>query len=391
MKRPVHEIAEIFQRYWKQYCQNHRVSAFQKKVVLAIKSCRSAALGGHRVTCTNDDCDYEQQSYNSCRNRHCPKCQGSKQLEWVHQRLQELLPIPYFHQVFTMPPLLNPLALFNKALIYDIFFNAAAETLKAFAADPKYLNAKLGFIAIMHTWGQTLSYHVHLHFIVTGGGITADGRQFKRLPYGKKFLFPSRAMSRTLRARFVELLKQAYADGKLQFPDEMAQLRSADAFTRFCVQVGQQAWYNYTSLPFTGPKKLLAYLSRYTHRVAISNHRIKSVEDGQVCFEYKDYRDNHQIKTMTLEAEHFIQRFLWHIFPAGFKRIRYYGFLAPGCRAKQLEVARTALNALCEQAIQCREGMAEWWERFGAFLERQCPKCHTGKLVYQLIMPWDSS
>ena len=305
--------------------------------------------------------------------------------------MSELLPIPYFHHVFTLPHILNTLALYNKAIIYDLFFKACGYTLNSFSKDPKYLNAKIGIIGILHTWGQTLWYHVHIHFIITGGGLAFDGSQFKRLPYQEQFLFPSRALSMTIRAKFVELLKQAYQAGKLFFPAALADIKDAEGFRRFCNEVGRQAWYNYTKPPFSGAATVVKYIGRYTHRVAISNHRLLDIADDQVKFSYKDYKDDSKVKSMSLSSDNFIRRFLWHILPSGFKRIRYYGFLAGGSRKQQLALARSLLSALNEASIECLSGVKEWLERFGTFLDRRCPKCKSGKLVYQLIPVWDSS
>jgi hypothetical protein len=396
MKRPKYELADIFSRYWSKYKETHKTSPEQNKVVTAIQRCRTSKLGGHIEVCTNKECDYTTHAYNSCRNRNCPKCQGPKQLEWVRQRLLELLPIPYFHHVFTLPHILNPLALCNKEIIYDLFFKSCSYTLKAFSRDPKFLNAQLGFIGIIHTWGQQLPYHIHIHFIITGGGIAYDNSRFIRLPYQEKFMFPSEAMSRMIRGRFEKLLQKAYDEGKLRFPGELAEIKSPDAFKRFRKKVGQQAWYNYTKEPFAGPEQVVKYISRYTHRVAISNHRLLGIDKGQVTFRYKDYqdKDKHGIpktKELTLSAESFIQRFLWHIVPSGFKKIRHYGFLSPGCRKEKLPFARSLLEVLSEHTILCIKGVKEWLDQFGPFLDRICPKCKTGTLVYELVPIFDSS
>ena len=240
--KPRYELADIFGCYLDQYLHTHKLSAFQHKVVEAILKCRTAACGGHILRCS--ECDYERQEYNSCRNRHCAKCQISNKLRWVGERLRELLPIPYYHSVVTMPHSLNTLALYNKEVIYGIFFQAAAHTFNAFALDPRFLGARLGFIGILHTWGQTLWQHVHLHFIVTGGGLSVDGRRWVNLPYQKKFLFPVKAVSKRLRKRFAELLRKAYDKGELVFPDDLAHLRNPAAFEAF---VNKVAWENWNS------------------------------------------------------------------------------------------------------------------------------------------------
>ena len=395
-QKPRYDVADIFNRYWLQYTLYHKVHTFQQKVISAIQNCRTAILVGHIEFCSNNDCDYESNAYNSCRNRHCSKCQYSKQIEWVHNRLKELLPIPYFHQVFTLPHILNPLCLYNKEIIYDLFFKSCSYTLNAFAKDPKFLGAKIGFIGILHTWGQKLEYHIHIHFIVSGGGLLFDKSRFIRLPYQNKFLFPSNAMSCTLRGKFVNLLKKAYQEGKLIFPDELACLKNPDDFQRFCNEVGRQAWYNYTKKPFSGPDKVVQYISRYTHRVAITNHRLLDIDNDTVTFSYQDYKDRDKndipkTKEMTLTSDHFIQRFLWHVLPSGFKKIRYFGFLSSGLRKESLELARSLLDYMNETSIQAMQGIKDWLDQFGDFIERKCPKCGIGTLIYRVVPVYDTS
>lgn len=393
--RPKYEVADIFNRYWADYCVRHKVHNEQSKVVKAMMYCRTSKLGGHIEFCNNGDCDYELKAFNSCRNRNCNKCQYSKQLEWVHNRLKELLPVPYFHQVFTLPHMLNHICLYNKGIVYDLFFKACAYTLNAFARDPKFLGAKIGFIGILHSWGQKLCYHVHIHFIVVGGGLAFDKSVFYRLPYQNKFLFPSKAMSCTLRGEFVKLLKRAYQEGRLIFPDKLSCLKDQDVFQRYCNRLGRQAWYNYTKEPFSGPENVIKYISRYTHRVAISNHRLIDIKDNRITFRYKDYRDRDKndiprIKESTLTADHFIQRFLWHLVPSGFKKIRHFGFLSSGSRKEGIELARLLLNYTNEKSIQVFEGIKDWLGQFGDFIERKCPKCGIGSLVYQLLPAYPS-
>jgi len=353
------------------FLNTHKISMLQQKVVDAITACRTAKLGIHLLKCPN--CDYSRQEYDSCRNRHCPKCQISNKIKWVGQRLEELLPIPYYHAVFTMPHTLNLLALYNKELIYDIFFKAAASTLNLFAQDPKYLGAKPGFIGILHTWGQTLAYHVHLHFIITAGGIANDGKSWLALPYREKFLFPVKALSKRMRKTFAELLDKAYRDGKLLFPDTLAHLATPEAFQRFLDKVAWQNWVTYVKKPFAGPEDIVSYIGRYTHRIAISNYRLLDIKGGKVTFRYKKYRDGQvSHKTMTLSADEFIRRFLLHIIPAGFKRIRHFGFLANGVRSKSIKLARELLQHLADKVEHVIEGLGRWFEKDNSKL---CPQC----------------
>lgn len=381
MGRAVNEISSVFNRYWTAYKQNHNISPDQAKTIGAIQKCRTRDLGSHLEICDNTSCNHIEIAYNSCRNRHCCKCQYSKQLHWVYDRIKELLPIPHYHHVFTLPHLLNDLALCNKRVIYDLFFKAAAYTLNRFSADSRFLNGQLGFFGILHTWGRTLSYHVHLHFIITGGGLEPGGR-FKRLPYQKKFLFPSRAMSKVIRARFVVSLVEAYRQKQLRFPGKLQAISSRKDFLAFCKQIGQQSWYNYTQVPFAGPAQVVKYISQYSHRVAISNHRIKSINEGKVRFSYKDYKDESKLKEMTLTADHFIQRFLWHLLPSGFKRIRYYGIFSPGNRPEKLPLARRLLKEMNQLKVEIIEQHRDILEEFKVLIEHTCPKCNIGHIQY---------
>lgn len=372
-------MADIFNRYLEDYLATHSLSPHQHKVVRAIRVCRTAELGGHILRCDNPDCDYERQEYDSCKDRHCGKCQGAHQMRWVNERMAELLPIPYYHSTITMPHSLNTLALYNKRVIYDIFFKASAHTLNTFAQDPKFLGAKIGFFGILHTWGQPMSQHVHLHFLVPGGGISNDGKRWVGLPYRKDFLFPVKAVSKRLRKTFAEMLQKAYDEGKLVFPDELAHLAEPEQFKHFLNKVAWENWNSHIKTPFAGPEVMVKYLGRYTHRVAISNRRLLDIEDGKVTFRYKKYKDNKVFKRiMTLTAMEFIRRFLLHILPPGFKRIRHYGFLAPGCRTQTLGLAIKLLGALAQKIQQAKDS----FEDLMAEPElRTCPVCKTGCLI----------
>jgi len=383
LSKPRFELADVFRLYLDSYLQTHKISPFQHKVLAAILKCRTAACGGHILRCS--DCNYERQEYDSCRNRHCPKCQISNKLRWVGERLRELLPIPYYHSVVTMPHSLNTLALYNKEVIYDLFFQAAAHTFNAFAEDARFLGAKLGFIGILHTWGQTLSQHVHLHFIVTGGGLSADGR-WVNLPYQKKFLFPVKAVSKRLRKRFAELLRKAYYKGKLVFPDNLAPLTKPAAFETFVNKVAWENWNSYVKKPFAGPEAVVKYIGRYTHRVAISNYRIRDIADGQVTFRYKKYHNGKAThETMSLKAEEFIRRFLLHVIPHGFKRIRHFGFLSAGLKTKALATLQTLFKQAGERIQEAKSAFLDWADG----IEPKCPKCETGVLkLLEVIPPW---
>jgi len=290
------------------------------KVVGAIRKCRTAALGAHVRKC--DHCGHLEIAYNSCRNRHCPKCQGAKQEQWVQARIQDLLPVPYHHVVFTLPDEpLHTLMLYNKSVMYDLFFQSAAETLHTFARDAEHLGAEIGFTGVLHTWGQTLCYHPHLHFIVTGGGISPNGQRWVALRYGAKFLFPVKAMSQVMRGKFIEKLRRAHKRGELRFEGDVAPLVDREVFERFLDELAKKAFVIYNKRPFGTPEQVIAYIGRYTHRVAISNYRLLDIEDGQVQFGYRDNQDGGKQKTMELRACEFIRRFLLHVLPEGFKKV----------------------------------------------------------------------
>ena len=382
--KPRYELADVFRLYLDDYLKEHKLSPFQNKVVDAILKCRTSDCGGHILHCP--DCDYQRPEYDSCRNRHCPKCQISNKLRWVGDRLKELLPVPYYHTVVTMPHSLNTLALYNKEVIYDIFFQAAGHTLNAFARDKKFLGAKPGFIGMLHTWGQTLSHHVHLHFIVAGGGLSEDSNEWVNLPYSKKFLFPAKGVSKRLRRRFAELLRKAYYEGKLTFPDDLAHLEHAPTFEAFVNKVAWENWNSYVKAPFASPKEVVKYIGRYTHRVAISNYRILDISGGEVTFSYKKYEDGKTSReTMCLKAEEFIRRFLLHVIPHGFKRIRHFGFLSTGQKTTALELARSLLDKTYEKYLQAQEAFQDWFEDTA----QKCPNCEHGTLkLLKRIPPW---
>ena len=334
MRRPKLEVADVFDRHgadWRRANAGH-VSLGQLQVMSAIEQCRSAALGGHVERC--EDCGHSRIAYNSCRNRHCPKCQGAVATDWLAAREADLLPASYFHVVFTLPAEIAPIAYQNKAVVYDLLFRTAAETLLAIAADPRHLGARIGATAVLHSWGSAMTHHPHVHMIVPGGGISLDGTRWVRCKPG--FLLPVRVLSRLFRRLFLAALVDAHAAGRLAFFGGIGDLHRREAFAAYLTPLRRKNWFVYAKPPFAGPEAVLAYLARYTHRVAISNSRLIALDARSVSFRYKDYRGNGQARyrTMTLSADEFIRRFLLHVLPKGFHRIRHYGLLASaGCKA----------------------------------------------------------
>jgi Putative transposase/Transposase zinc-binding domain len=343
MARPALEVADIFRDHgaaWRDANAGH-VSLGQLQVMSAIERCRTAALGGHVAAC--EDCGHTQIAYNSCRNRHCPKCQGAAARDWLAAREAELLPVPYFHLVFTLPAAIADIAYQNKAVIYDLLFKASSETLLTIAADPKHLGARIGVTAVLHTWGSAMTHHPHLHMIVPGGGFAADGSAW--VAAKPSFFLPVRVLSRLFRRLMLTKLAAAHAAGKLQFFGEHRRLSDADAFAAFLAPLRTTRWFVYSKRPFAGPQAVLAYLARYTHRVAIANSRLIAADAHGVTFKWKDYRfeGRDRYKTMTLAPHEFIRRFLLHVLPKGFHRIRHYGLLANGARAEIITRARELL------------------------------------------------
>ena len=343
MARPPLEVADIFRDHgpaWRQKNAGH-ISLSQLKVMSAVEHCRSASLGGHVLRC--HDCDRVQIAYNSCRNRHCPKCQGAVARRWLEARQADLLPVEYYHLVFTLPPQISAIAYYNKAVVYTILFRAVAETLQTIAADPRHLGARIGMTLVLHTWGSAMTHHPHLHGIVPGGGLSLDGQRWVACRPG--FFLPVRVLSRLFRRVFLEALHSAYHTGQLQFCGEHQGLGEEMAFTEWLKPLRSREWVVYAKRPFAGPAAVLAYLSRYTHRVAIANSRLISLDEQGVTFRWKDYRTKGRTryKTMTLSADEFIRRFLLHTLPSGFHRIRHYGLIANTGRRNHLTRARELL------------------------------------------------
>ena len=345
MQRPALEVADIFRAHgstWR-HAQHGHLSLGQLKVMSAIERCRTAELGGHQLLCSA--CSQPQIAYNSCRNRHCPKCQGSAARGWLEARQADLLPVEYYHVVFTLPAAVSAIAYTNKERLYGLLFDLAAETLRTIAADPKHLGARIGATLVLHTWGSQLTHHPHVHGIVPGGGLAIDAERW--VPCRPGFFLPVRVLSRFFRRRFLEDLQQLHHRGELCFFGEHAALADPARFTEWLAPLRQVEWVVYAKRPFAGPAAVLAYLSRYTHRVAISNTRLIAHDERGVSFRWKDYREKGRTryKTMTLPAEEFMRRFLLHVLPPGFHRIRHYGLLGNAHRASHLSTARVLLNA----------------------------------------------
>lgn len=370
-ERPVGpELADVLQRYEEPFMATYGrlLNRQQRRVWRDIVTCRTEARGGHELVC--DSCGTVERSYNSCRNRHCPKCLNSARGDWVEARQEDLLPVPYFHVVFTLPDQLSGLALQNKEAIYNLLFSSASQALLELAADQHRLGAETGFLAILHTWGQTLNYHPHIHCVVPAGGFSADR---KRWVYGKaKFYIHTRPLGDRFRNLFIQGLRELKREKKLEFHGQLKPLEQRQRFERFYNNLKSFRWIVYAKPPFGSSGQVLKYLSRYTHRVAISNRRIQCIDNGQVRFSYKDYRDQSKIKSMTLAAPEFIRRFFTHSLPKGYKRIRYYGWMSSANRSAALTLARKLLAVPddIQSAVAGDENHALW----------PCPHCKTGSL-----------
>lgn len=377
MDRPPLEVAEVFRRYGPAYReeQGASLSTVQRRVLTAIEVCRTAVLGGHVEQC--EQCGHQRIWYNSCRNRHCPQCQSLARAQWIEDRQSELLNCEYFHVVFTVPELIAALAYQNQRVVYGILFRAAAETLRTIAADPQHLGAQIGFFAVLHTWGQTLVHHPHLHCVVTGGGLSPEGSRWISCRRG--FLLPVRVLSRLFRRLFLEYLQKAFDAGELRFFSSLERLRERSAFLRYLAPTRKKEWVVYAKKPFAGPQQVLDYVGRYTHRVALSNQRLLAIAEGQICFRWKDYRDGHRQKVMTLGAPEFIRRFLLHVLPAGFQRIRYYGLLGNRYREEKLARCRQLLGMPPAQIADAPpQDYRDRYQQLTGGSLRECPVCHQG-------------
>jgi Putative transposase/Transposase zinc-binding domain len=375
--RPLLEVADILRAHAEAYTARHPVSALQAAVMRRLVACRTAALGGHVDACGR--CGYTRVSYNSCRDRHCPKCQGVKRAAWLEARLERLLPVEHFHVVFTLPVALYPLVLHHPRRLYNLLFQAASQSLLTLAADPKRLGAQLGITAILHTWGQNLLFHPHLHCVVTGGGLSPDGSRWIATRPG--YLLPVKVLARLFRGKFLAGVKEAYDAEQLSLAGSVAALAEPETFRRWLDALYRQDWVVYAKPPFGGAQQVFRYLGRYSHRVAIANSRLVALEDGQVFFRWKDYADDQRTKVMRLTADEFIRRFLLHVLPKRFVRIRHYGLLAGRNVGTQLARCRQLLGVPdVEQPVE-----RPWLDRLWQSTEQDrscCPRCQ-GPLTRQ--------
>jgi hypothetical protein len=396
MSRPALEVADLIRQHGARLRaqRGDTISYQQLRVLQALEICRTSRLGGHLEQCDNPACGHQRPAYDSCRNRHCPKCQTLDRARWVEARQKQLLPIPYFHLVFTLPHQLAPLIRANLTLCYNLLFAAAAEAIKTLAADPKHLGAQVGFFAILHTWGQQLSFHPHLHLVVTGGGLSPDGKQWVSAPLSKKgkhFFLPVKALSACFRRLYLEGLKTAFQQKKLLFTEPLEPETEEDAFARQIQSLQKLPWVVYAKPPFGSPSLVVEYLGRYTHRVAISNHRLLSLEEDRVCFRWRDYRHGNLEKTMTLEAIEFLRRFLLHVLPPGLVRIRHFGLLA-NCHVEQKIQSCRQLLQVQPATLLLPTPNQDWrslFERLTGNPPDLCPQCQTGRLrpLYRLPRP----
>ena len=378
------EVADVFRTHEDDFLAHwsHVLSPRQRKAFADIRDCRTAALGGH---VEHYDCGHRVILYNSCTNRSCPKCQAAARARWLAERQAELLPVEqYFHVVFTLPQQIAALALQNAKTIYTILFRAVAETMLTIAADPKHLGAAIGFLAVLHSWGQSLNLHPHIHCVVPGGGISPDHSRW--IACRKSFFLPVEVLSCFFRKRFLIRLRKAFRKGKLQFHGALEPLAQAAAFEALCQKAGEMDWVVYAKPPFGGPEQVLKYLARYTHRVAVSNRRLLSLADGRVTFEWKDYADGNQIKTMTLEAVEFIRRFLLHVFPSGFVHIRHFGFLANRRRKAKLALCRSLLPAQQTVVETNTDSPGNRDSTAAEPVARLCPVCKAGRLMFVQVL-----
>jgi Putative transposase/Transposase zinc-binding domain len=375
MSRPTLEVADIIRAAGNSFIERNRnhLSWPQLKVLKAIRDCRTAALGGHLDRCSR--CGHQAISYNSCRNRHCPKCQTNAREQWLAKRSEDLLPVPYFHLVFTLPHELSALALQNKKALYGLLFRASAETLVEVAADPKHLGAEIGFLSVLHTWGQNLQHHPHIHCVIPAGGLAPDGSRWIRSPAAGFFL-PVRVLSAVFRGKFTDGLKRLFRRNKIEFHGSLRNLAQPKLFRSFLRQLWRKDWVVYAKKPFRSPGYVLQYLARYTHRVAISNHRLISFEGGQVTFRWKDYAHAHKKRKMTLAADEFLRRFLMHILPRGFTRIRHFGLLANRRRGELVPLCRRLLADVAASAPERLPSHSQTWP---------CPKCSGPMMLVQKL------
>jgi Putative transposase/Transposase zinc-binding domain len=399
MNRPAHELADVIRTFAPAFEQQygHTVSPAQRRALRDLVRCRTAALGGHVEAC--DACGQVRIAYNSCRNRNCPKCQAAARAAWLDRQSADLLPVEYFHVVFTLPNALGALGLQNPTLLYGALFRAAAASLLTLASDPKHLGAEIGFLAVLHTWGQTLTLHPHVHCVVPGGGLSPDGQRWLSCRPG--FFLPVRPLSRLFRGKYLATLQQLYQQGRLVLAGTQAELAEPRRFADWIDELRASEWVVYAKPPFGGPEQVLKYLARYTHRVAISNQRLVSVDDRTVSFHWKDYADDNSAKVMTLDGVEFLRRFLQHVLPSGFVRIRHFGLLANRHREEKLSRCRSLLNASATvdsseslpvegaEAAKAETSVGEIEEAAEAGV--RCPVCGKGRMVIIEMLPRTSA
>lgn len=367
--RPGLELADILRRFGPSYAQTHAVSPFEQRIIDDLIACRTATLGGHTERCAQ--CGFERQAYNSCRNRHCPKCQTVTKMRWVEARRAELLPTPYFHTVFTLPHELNPLVLANKRPLLGLLFQSASETLLDFAT--RRLGGRLGAIMVLHTWDQLLKPHFHLHALVPGGALADQGQTWKATP--STYLFPVKALSTVFRAKYLDGLKGLYAKQALRLTNATLELETPKTFEAFVKQRRQKKWVVYAKPPFGGPEQTLSYLGRYTHRIAISNHRLLDVQSDQIRFTFRNRQKGDRSEIAQLDAHTFIERFLRHVLPSGFVRIRHCGLLANRCKAYMLPLCRQALGQVDSPPPPEPQNLAQWIQKWTGIDITRCPVC----------------
>ncbi len=378
------ELADIFREFGESYRSKNPLPLTHLKVMRAIEVCRTSYLGGHVEKC--DKCGFEQHAYNSCRNRHCPKCQTLTKARWVEDRKAELLPVPYFHNVFTLPHELNPVALCNKKAIYSMLFKAVSETLLQFGRNN--IGGTLGFTTILHTWDQRLLDHLHLHCVIAGGVLSEDKTRW--IQTKNNYLFNVEALSMVFRGKFIEYLKKAYAKGKLNFPGNTAKYATAEGFSGLIKVLMAKDWVVFSKKPFAGPQEVLDYIGRYTHRVAISNNRIVNVQDGMVTFIYRDRKDNDTLKLKTLDAKEFIRRFLLHVLPAGFMKIRHFGFLSNRRKKENVQLCRELIGDNTPRPERAKKTAGELMLELTGIDITRCPCCREGTMTIIMETPYPS-
>lgn len=378
------EVADIFREFGESYRINNPLPRAQLKVMHAIEVCRTPYLGWHVKRC--DTCGFEQEAYNSCRNRHCPKCQSLTKAQWVEDRKAELLPVPYFHNVFTLPHELNPMAVCNKKAIYSILFKTVSETLLQFGRNN--LGGTMGFTAVLHTWDQKLLDHIHLHCVIAGGVLSGDKTRWMQTK--DNYLFNVKALSIVFRGKFIEYLEKAYAKGKLNFPGNTAMYAAAENFAGLMNDLKAKNWVVFSKKPFAGPQAVLDYIGRYTHRIAISNNRIMDIKDGRVTFAYRDRKDNNSLKLKTLDAEEFIRRFLLHVLPGGFMKIRHFGFLSNRRKKDNLQLCRKLIGDNTQPPERVKKTPDQLMLELTGRDITKCPCCREGHMAIISEMPYPS-